>query len=170
MEKEPEEIKMKIVECLNEEVKLNRQENKQLFLENAVIREKLKKVNKLEEDLSHITGVTIGLERDNINISTRLTKHSNETKENYHELRKELKEEVGEVKKDISDLKSAIFGKLDAMTIDINKEKGVSEAVKPYRQAIILAIILGVGGYFATKFIQSVDNQGKVNVIETRKN
>ena len=80
-------IKMEIIQCFRDEQERIRDENRHLFAEQKVILEKLKKFDQVEESQIVLISKVAGLERDKENLDKRLSKHSNEAKENYKELK-----------------------------------------------------------------------------------
>jgi hypothetical protein len=104
-------IKMEIIQCFRDEQERIRDENRNLFAEQKIILEKLKKFDQVEESQIVLISKVAGLERDKENLDKRLSKHSNEAKENY----KELKDFFTAMKDEFSSFKGDVLRKLDNM-------------------------------------------------------
>jgi hypothetical protein len=153
----------KVVECQEARLKKCEERDNERTADHAVLLEKTsrseKKQDKLEEDIQHLTGITIALQRDKENIESRITKHSRESKQNYDSLRQDFKDFEHEVRKDILDLKDVLLKKFELISEDINKSKGFFGAVKPIAWIVVVIILTGIMGYFGGKFVTAIDGE-----------
>lgn len=161
---------LKVVECQETRLKECEKRDNERTADHAVLLEKTnreeKRLYKLEEDIQHLTGIIIALQRDKENMESRITKHSRESKQNYDSLRQDFKDFEHEIRKDLKtleqatlDLKDVILQKFELISEDINKSKGFFVAVKPIAWAIVGIILTGTMGYFGGKFVTAIDGE-----------
>lgn len=161
---------LKVVECQETRLKECEKRDNERTADHAVLLEKTnreeKRLYKLEEDIQHLTGTIIALQRDKENMELRITKHSRESKQNYDSLRQDFKDFEHEIRKDLKtleqatlDLKDVILQKFEFISEDINKSKGFFGAVKPIAWAIVGIILTGTMGYFGGKFVTAIDGE-----------
>lgn len=161
---------LKVVECQETRLKECEKRDNERTADHAVLLEKTnreeKRLYKLEEDIQHLTGIIIALQRDKENMESRITKHSRESKQNYDSLRQDFKDFEHEIRKDLKtleqatlDLKDVILQKFELISEDINKSKGFFGAVKPIAWAIVGIILTGTMGYFGGKFVTAIDGE-----------
>jgi hypothetical protein len=161
---------LKVVECQEARLKKTEERDNERTADHAVLLEKTsrseKRQDKFEEDIQHLTGITIALQRDKENMELRITKHNTENKQNYDSLRQDFKDFEHEIRKDLKtleqaslDLKDVILQKFELISEDINKSKGFFGAVKPIAWVIVGIILTGTMEYFGGKFVTIIDGE-----------
>jgi|DEB0MinimDraft_6_1074348.scaffolds.fasta_scaffold00048_44 chromosome segregation ATPase len=168
---------LKVVECQETRLKECEKRDNERTADHAVLLEKTnreeKRLYKLEEDIQHLTGTIIALQRDKENMESRLTNHNNKNqkdldgvKQDVKSLKQDFKNLEHEIRKHL-DLKNAellkkielISEKIELISEDINKSKGFFGAVKPIAWAIVGIILTGTMGYFGGKFVTAIDGE-----------